>query len=90
VKKIVKKSSKIIKEKYCRVSLKFEEEFNDIKDNEKHYKFPDGNEILLNKELFICPEILFGPNLIGQEIPGIPTQMHHFIMKSENEIRKDL
>ena len=89
-KKELEKSSKIIKEKYCRVSLKFEEELNDIKDNEKQYKLPDGNEILLNKELFICPEILFDPSLIGQEIPGIPIQMYNSIMKCENEIRKDL
>ena len=90
LKKELQKSSKIIKEKYCRVSLNFTEELNDIKHNEKQYKLPDGNEILLNKELFICPEILFNPNYIEKEIPGIPVQIYNSIMKCENEIRKDL
>ena len=89
-KKELLKSSKIIKEKYCRVSLNYEEELNDTKNEEKQYKLPDGNEISLNKELFICPEILFEPNIIGQEIPGLPLQMYNSIMKCEIETRKDL
>jgi actin-related protein len=89
-KKELEKSSKIIKEKYCRVSLNYEEELNDPKFNEIQYKLPDGNELKLEKELFICPETLFDPNLTGQEIPGIPMQMYNSIMKCENEMRKDL
>ena len=84
------KLSKIIKEKLCRVSLNYEEELNDSKFNEIQYKLPDGNELKLEKELFICPETLFEPNLTGQEIPGIPLQMYNSIMKCENEMRKDL
>ena len=86
----LKKLSKIIKEKLCRVSLNYEEELNDPKFNEIQYKLPDGNELKLEKELFICPETLFDPNLTGQEIPGIPMQMYNSIMKCENDIRKDL
>jgi len=86
----LKKLSKIIKEKFCRVSLNYEEELNDPKFIEKQYKLPDGNELKLEKELFICPEALFDPNLIGEEIPGIPMQMYNSIMKCENDIRKDL
>jgi actin len=86
----IKKLSKIIKEKLCRVSLNYEEELNDTKFNEIQYKLPDGNELKLEKELFICPETLFQPNLTGQEIPGIPMQMYNSIMKCENDIRKDL
>ena len=86
----LKKSSKIIKEKSCRVSLNYDEEFNDNKVNGTVYKLPDGNELKLEKELFMCPEALFNPSLIGQEIPGIPMQMYNSIMKCENELRKDL
>ena len=86
----LKKLSKIIKEKLCRVSLNYEEELKDPKFNEIQYKLPDENELKLEKELFICPETLFDPNLTGQEIPGIPMQMYNSIMKCENEIRKEL
>ena len=86
----IKKNSKIIKEKLCRVSLNYDEELKDKNNNEIKYKLPDGKEVDLNKELFICPELLFEPNLVGQEIPGIHMQMYNSIMKCENELRKDL
>ena len=86
----IKKNSKIIKEKLCRVSLNYEEELKDTNTNEIKYKLPDGKEVNLNKELFICPELLFQPDLIGLEIPGIHMQMYNSIMKCENDLRKEL
>ena len=86
----IKKNAKIIKEKLCRVSLNYEEEINNSNINEIKYKLPDGKEVNLNKELFICPELLFQPNLIGKEIPGIPMQMYNSIMKCETDLRKEL
>ena len=86
----IKKNSKIIKEKLCRVSLNYENELNDNNTNEIKYKLPDGKEVNLNKELFICPELLFEPKLIGMEIPGIHMQMYNSIMKCENDLRKEL
>ena len=86
----IKKNSKIIKEKLCRVSLNYEEELKDNNNNEIKYKLPDGKEVNLNKELFTCPELLFQPDLIGLEIPGIHMQMYNSIMKCENDLRKDL
>ena len=86
----IKKNNKIIKEKLCRVSLNYEEEINNSNINEIKYKLPDGKEVNLNKELFICPELLFQPNLIGKEIPGIPMQMYNSIMKCETDLRKEL
>ena len=86
----IKKNSKIIKEKLCRVSLNYEDELKDKNNNEIKYKLPDGKEVNLDKELFTCPELLFKPDLIGMEIPGIHMQMYNSIMKCENELRKDL
>ena len=35
------------------------------------YKLPDGHEIQLGVERFRATEILFNPQLIGHESPGI-------------------
>ena len=40
----IKKNSKIIKEKLCRVSLNYEDELKDENSNEIKYKLPDGKE----------------------------------------------
>ena len=69
----IKKNSKIIKEKLCRVSLNYEDELKDENSNEIKYKL-----------------LLFEPNLIGLEIPGIHMQMYNSIMKCENDLRKEL
>ena len=69
---------------------KLKENNNEVLFNEIKYKLPDGKEVNLDKELFTCPELLFKPDLIGMEIPGIHMQMYNSIMKCENELRKDL
>jgi centractin len=38
---------------------------------EREYKLPDGNKIKLSVERTLAPEILFKPDLIGLEYPGV-------------------
>jgi actin-related protein len=60
-----------IKEKLCYIAsdLKNEKELmKKISSMEKIYKIPDGTEIKLKSELFMAPECLFNPILIGKEI----------------------
>lgn len=54
------------------------------------YKLPDGQIIYLGKERFRAPELLFQPNLIGYEYPGIHEVLIHSINKCDIEIRRIL
>lgn len=53
----------------------------------KTYKLPDGHEIQLGSERFRSPEILFNPQLIGNESQGIHELTHHAIAKTDLDLR---
>ena len=81
--------SRDIKEKSCYVSLNYEEE---IKSVEKFdYELPDGTHIFLKENRIKCPEILFKPNILGNElgICNIGQACYNSIQKFDNDIRKD-
>jgi len=75
-----------IKEKCCYLSM------NPIKEEKDHsgaweeFRLPDGKVIQLGTERFLAPEILFNPELIGQEYPGV----HQVIVDSINRVDMDL
>ncbi|XP_049636730.1 actin-like [Suncus etruscus] len=57
-----------IKEKYCYVTLKFDktkEQFQ-VTPQTQNCQLPDGQEIIIGPERFLCPEILFQPDLFGE------------------------
>ena len=81
--------SRDIKEKSCYVSLNYEEE---IKSVEKFdYELPDGTHIFPKENRIKCPEILFKPNILGNElgICNIGQACYNSIQKFDNDIRKD-
>ncbi|XP_004621782.2 actin-like [Sorex araneus] len=82
VRKVGKDSIQDMKEKYCYVASKFDrdEEKTKVNTNTQTYHLPDGQEIILGSERFLCPEILFQPDLIGINSPGI----HMMAFKSMN------
>jgi len=57
---------------------------------EKNYELPDGRKILIGKERFECPEILFNPKKAGLQIDGIHNSCYDSVMKCDNDVRKDL
>ncbi|VTJ51237.1 Hypothetical predicted protein [Marmota monax] len=63
-----------IKEKCCYVALDFNKEKS--KDNllscQNKFLLPDGQEITLRQEHFLCPEVLFQPSLIERNSLGMP------------------
>ncbi|KAI5805870.1 actin family [Geopyxis carbonaria] len=85
---------RLIKEKTCFVAI-------DPKKEEKewagggaarveHYQLPDGNTLKLGSERFRAPEILFDPEIIGLEYPGIHQIVVDAINRTDMDLRKAL
>ena len=68
------------------------DEANESKACEKPYVLPDGTKIIVGRERFSCPEILFRPELaerrdIADE--GLQKYIYDCIMKSDPEVRRE-
>jgi len=57
---------------------------------EESYELPDGQKISLGSERFRCPEALFQPSLLGQEVMGIHEATYHSIINCDMDLRKDM
>uniref|UniRef100_A0A0N5ARY2 Actin-related protein n=1 Tax=Syphacia muris TaxID=451379 RepID=A0A0N5ARY2_9BILA len=78
-----------IKEKLCYIAVNpTKEESNE---NEKNnYKLPDGSTLEIGTARFRAAEVLFRPDLIGEEWPGIATALDLSIRKCDMDLRKTL
>ncbi|KAF2458648.1 alpha-centractin [Lineolata rhizophorae] len=54
------------------------------------YTLPDGNRLKIGPERFRAPEILFNPELIGLEYPGIHQIVVDAINRTDMDLRKSL
>ena len=68
------------------------QEATESKACERAFSLPDGSKIILGKERFCTPEILFAPELaeradIDQE--GIQKHIYDSVMKCDEAIRRD-
>lgn len=82
-----------IKQQLCFVAEDYEKEVAAAETNsslEKEYELPDGQTILVGAERFKCPEALFKPDLLGNEMTGMHMTTYNSIMKTDIDIRKDL
>lgn len=83
-----------LKEKICVVAEDYDSEYKRLQDNKKieKYKFPEGTgrEIEYSVEKFQCPELLFQPNLFGQDSSGIHELCFKSINKCDADIIRDL
>ncbi|PXF49271.1 actin [Gracilariopsis chorda] len=82
-----------IKQQLCYVSEDYEKELAAADNNsslEKEYELPDGQTITVAAERFQCPEALFKPELLGNEMAGMHKTAFDSIMKTDIDIRKDL
>lgn len=59
-------------------------------DHQTVYFLPDGTQVMLNKEKILAPEILFQPDRIGLEYPGIHEMVITAIKKCDVDLRKTL
>ncbi|KAJ5074659.1 actin-10-related [Anaeramoeba ignava] len=80
-----------IKEKLGYVALDFEEEMKkEEKLIQKDYELPDGQIIQIGKERFLSTECLFKPSLIEMEEDSIDKILYNSIIKTEDEIQKEI
>lgn len=61
-----------------------------ITDHQTSYFLPDGSMVMLNKEKILAPEILFAPERVGLEYPGIHEMVVTAIKKCDLDLRKQL
>lgn len=87
-KEIVRK----MKEKlcYCATDLEAEAILYKSKNMTRKYVLPDGNTILVGDTMYMTPEVLFNPSLIGKEMLGVHEAVNNSILNSDIDIRKDL
>lgn len=57
---------------------------------EAEYELPDGHKIKVGAERFRAPEILFEPQLIGLEYPGVHQILFDSIQRVDMDLRKNL
>jgi len=78
-----------IKEKLCYVSLNFEEEKSNFR-QELPFQLPDGKFLNVKTQAIRAPEILFQPSLIGKDQEGFSVLCYKSVMKTAISLRKEL
>ena len=82
-----------IKEKYCYVATIYNSEDKFLDEPNKNpvtYLLPDGRPITLGSERFRAAEILFSPDKVGMEFPGVQECLINSIQKADIDLRKTL
>lgn len=95
---------RLVKEKMCYVSLDARKEerelasvgttrlgsVGDPRNRNDLFKLPDGQIITLGRERFLAPEILFQPDIIGLEYPGVHQIVADSISRADIDLRRSL
>lgn len=83
--------ARLIKEKCCFISKDVDRDeklYSSLHNQEREsYRLPDGQVIQLGMEKFRAPEILFNPELIGEESPGVHELTNLAISKTDLDLR---
>ncbi|EEB18461.1 alpha-centractin, putative [Pediculus humanus corporis] len=80
---------KTIKEKACYLASNPVKE-ESVELERSQYVLPDGSTIEIGPAKFRAPEVLFRPDLIGDECPGLHEVLLDSILKSDLDLRKVL
>ncbi|PWA21865.1 hypothetical protein CCH79_00017593, partial [Gambusia affinis] len=79
-----------MKEKCCCVALNYETELNPGRSScrEVQYTMPDGQIVTMGTERFRAAEILFNPEIIGRDHPGMHESIFKSILRSDIDLRR--
>merc|ERR1719290_268729 len=75
-----------MKEQYCVISTTYAKSFEDPAFPETSVRLPDGNMIVMGKETFTAPEILFQPSLANITLSGGNTKFPGFEKRLYQEL----
>ncbi|CAC5421992.1 alpha-centractin [Mytilus californianus] len=78
-----------IKQRACYLSLNPLKE-ESMEGEKSQYTLPDGSSIELGPSRFRAPELLFRPDLIGEEFEGIHEVLTYAIQRSDMDLRRIL
>ncbi|CAJ0952446.1 unnamed protein product [Ranitomeya imitator] len=80
---------KTIKERACYLSINPQKD-ETLETEKAQYYLPDGSTIEIGPARFRAPELLFRPDLIGEECEGIHEVLVFAIQKSDMDLRRTL
>lgn len=80
---------KTIKERACYLSINPQKE-ETMETEKTQYTLPDGSLLEIGPSRFRAPELLFRPDLIGEEFEGIHEVLSYAIQKSDMDLRRTL
>jgi len=86
----IKEIIREMKEQHCVVTNTYEKSIVDDNYPEKCIRLPDGNMIVMGKEQFSAPEILFQPSLANKKSCGLHELIYYSVMKCEESLRPEL
>ncbi len=79
-----------IKEKSCFVSLDYDTDLKNYTNFNKNFRLPDGEQIVLNRQRFQVPELLFNPMIFNMEVQPIVKEIIDSINSCDLDTRPAL
>jgi len=79
-----------LKEQYCFISGSYPTQVTDSSFPEESVRLPDGNMIVLGKEKFTAPEILFQPSLANKKTCGLGDLVYYSLLKCPGSLHQEL
>merc|ERR1712083_1036988 len=79
-----------MKEQYCTVTTNYTADWADGGYHEESVRLPDGNMIVMGKETFLAPEIMFQPSLASKKSCGLSQLIYYSVLKCDESIRSEL
>jgi len=79
-----------MKEQYCYVAQDYAATLADPAFQEESVRLPDGNMIVMGRQKFTAPEIIFQPSLASKKTCGLGELLYYSLMKCEESVRGEL
>jgi len=79
-----------IKEQACYIAIDYNKEYQMSRIEEAEQKLPDGQRLILSKNRFTAPEVLFRPNIFELEDKGLHKLIIRSIKKCKEEHKETL